>query len=92
MSALRNLAKLDASSGEKIFIFQDWCFELSHFARFKCFEVDWIIFEVCFSSYIFEEKAMDILNNSPQLKREFEAKKKSDKSFLQLHVTTFTEQ
>ena len=34
-----------------------------------------------FSSYIFEEKAVEILKNNPQLKKEFESKKKIDSEF-----------
>ncbi|PHS06149.1 MAG: hypothetical protein COA88_11130 [Kordia sp.] len=35
-----------------------------------------------FSSYVFEDKALEILNNNPSLKSEFERKKESDSTFL----------
>ncbi|MBL4861912.1 MAG: hypothetical protein JKY09_02700, partial [Crocinitomicaceae bacterium] len=34
-----------------------------------------------FSSYVFEDKAFEILENNPELKAEFKKKKKSDKAF-----------
>ena len=36
-----------------------------------------------FSAYVFEDKALEILNANPHLKKEFEIKKSTDESFAE---------